>query len=47
MGTPLTHRLWLLSVILEDAAKASELLAPQTIISFSWNSLPVADVVSL
>lgn len=28
MGTPLTHRLWLLSVILEDAAKASELLAP-------------------
>lgn len=41
------RRLWLLSVFLEDAAKPSELPALQTLISFSWNSLPVADVASL
>lgn len=41
------RRLWLLSVILEDAAKALELLALQTLISFSRNSLPAADVLSL
>lgn len=34
MGTPLMRRLWLLSLIPEDAGKVSELLALQTLISF-------------